>query len=249
MGLFQRLFSRDKRIEKKMRAYQPLIPPFDKPPIMFSAAEAKQYFGWYMEHLDERCEYIIEKAAAGLGCSKSVFDYSFDSLIPLWRWFLSDAETEVRSRERAELIRGCYAQNASQLDFFADLINDRRDEPLLSVYSEMVLRDVGMYWGQTFYKNCPDVLKWGYKRTPKNYIHVNEPLLMGFVNIYDRNGQRLAKPYKLDFEPIHYARVQAMNVLDKTATERDIYNISMVHMPRVEMARILLKEQQELKDQ
>jgi len=246
MNLLQRLFGRDRRIEKKMRAYQPLVPPFDKPPILFSAAEAKQYFDWYMEHLDERCEYLIEKAANGLGCSKSVFDYSFDSLIPLWRWFLGDVETEVRSRERAALIRSCYAQSVPRMDFFADMMNDHRDEPLLSVYSEMVLRDVGMYWGQTFYKNCSDVLRWGYKRTPKNYIHVNEPLLMGFVNIYDRNGQRLAKPYKLDFEPIHYARVQAMNVLDKTATERDIYNISMVHMPRVEMARILLKEQQEM---
>ena len=81
-----------------------------------------------------------------------------------------------------------------------------------------MLRDIGMYLGETWKFNYP-FLKWGYYTTPKNDYFVNMPQIMGF---YDMN---FSPPFPLSFEPIHMATVQAAKLLRKKHTSHDLIDL------------------------
>ena len=139
MKLVKSATSLNRRIENKMARYEPLVPPFSKATVDFDLQETKAYFQWYMEHVDERCRYLTTIVSSELHCKKSVFDFTFNSLIPLWRWFLKDAE----------------------------VVFDENNNSLLSAYSTMILRDIGMYIGEVFIHQYAGFLKWAYVTKPK----------------------------------------------------------------------------------
>ena len=80
------------KISENQKKYIPLIIPVDKPFEELSKAEAKAYFDWFISHVDERSEYIKQKVSEGLNMPIGSLDFSIESLIFIWRWFLKIAE-------------------------------------------------------------------------------------------------------------------------------------------------------------
>ena len=75
-----------------------------------------------------------------------------------------------------------------------------------------------MYIAKVFCVNYP-VLKWTIKSRPKNYVSVNEPLPVGFVD----DQPDYPKPFHPDLEPISLVRRCALNIFDGTQHEDDLY--------------------------
>ena len=112
-------------------------------------------------------------------------DGSPESLLPLWEWFLQTARIEKQPEHR------------------------------FSLQTEYILRDVGMYLGDVFARNCPGIY-WGFFTEPKTDVFVNTPVLMGFE---DRD---YTPAFYAVFEPIHMARVQAGKILRGQAAPGDL---------------------------
>lgn len=88
------------------------------------------------------------------------------------------------------------------------VIIDFVNEDKLSVFTEFILRDIGMYVSKYFSMNYP-ILEWTYKRTPKSYVHVNQPLLIGFFD----DSKEYPKPFRPELEPIQFEQLRATNLL------------------------------------
>jgi len=201
-----------------MRNYLPLPVPIDKPFADLSKKEAKDYFAWFVSHLDERCGYLRGKVSSGLGIPANRVDYSLDSLKLVWKWFLQVAEV---SKTPKDVLRALEKSMAGQpKSFIEHMIKQSSEE--LSVFTEYVLRDIGMYIGKLFLTNYP-CLRWTIKHTPKSYVHVNVPLIVGFVD----DDESYPEPFHPEMEPIDLARTPAMNLFAKTQKEDDLFDWCM----------------------
>lgn len=200
---------------ENQKNYEPLIVPFSKPFIELSKKESQEYFDWFISHIDERSEYLKKKVSDGLGVPIKLLDYSLESLKPIWKWFLQMAETtkqpKVDSKQLEKALEG-------QPQIVRCMIEDPGE--VLSVFTEFVLRDIGMYVAKMFTSNYP-VLKWTVKRMPKRYVHVNEPLIIGFID----DNENYPKPFHPDLEPIDLARTPAMKLIRNVQPhDDDLYN-------------------------
>ena len=119
-----------------MLNYQILEIPFNKEIHTMNSSEAKAYFEWYMNQRLPRSVYLFSMA----GYTESKYNaiaYTTDSLIIIWRWFLRVAQTEMGSKTIK-----------------------------LSYITEGIIRDIGMYLGDTFVHNYPK-LHWEFHTKPK----------------------------------------------------------------------------------
>ena len=183
--------------------YDILIPPLGKHIYKFNEQEAAYYFDWYMQKVPERIAYISKVCAKKMRVSEEKMDCSPESLLILWKWFRIKAKLEkaVHSEEEQNRKPNIYT-NTQQL----------------SLETEYILRDVGMYLGETFRKNNPNIY-WSYYTKPSNDFFVNHPLLKGFV---DRTS---GNPSPVVFEPIHMARMQAVRLLNHESKDEDLLNL------------------------
>ena len=92
------------------------------------------------------------------------------------------------------------------------------NERQLTLETEYILRDIGMYVGETFRKNNLQIY-WAYYTNPNRDFFVNHPLLMGVV---DRTS---GQPVNVVFEPIHMVGVQASKLLDRSSKPEDLYKL------------------------
>ena len=189
--------------KNRLHDYVPLVPPVQKAPIDFTQAETEAYFAWFMAHIDERAEYLRNRVARDLQIPIDELDFSIESLKPVWKWFLDVADF---NRHLARKFRSA--------DAFTPV-----NSPL-SVNSLCVIRDIGMYVGKTFTTQYP-CLSWTVKTKPKNYISVNEPLLVGFVDA----DPSYPKPFYPDFEPLGAVYTLALGLFDQTARANDLYDL------------------------
>ena len=176
-------------------SYGICIPPLTKNIYELTHEETETYFSWYMNILPQRIAYLSEICAAELKCDRSELDLSAESLRILWRWFLKAAKTET-----------------------APTSSDPRHRKQLTLQTEYILRDVGMYLGETFRTNHSS-LRWGYYEEPRSDVFVNRPVIIGFED------RRYTPPFKAVFEPIHMARVQAVRIIDHRGREDDLFEL------------------------
>lgn len=189
--------------------YDILIPKLGKNIFALNEEEAAEYFRWFMEKVPERVAYVSKICAAELGIGKEKMDCSPESLLLLWKWFRRRAETEPVMRTDAE---------KSSEKFPGNIWNNKRQ---LTLETEYMIRDIGMYLGETFEKNNPNIY-WTFYTKPSRDFFVNHPLLKGFVD------RTFGNPCEVCFEPIHMAHVQAAKIINKTSSDTDllkIYNI------------------------
>lgn len=198
--------------------YIPLIIPIDKPFEELSKVEAKTYFDWFISHVDERSDYIRQKVSEGLNIPIGALDFSMETLIVIWRWFLRVAELKRTPKAVLNAIRKELKANGEPKEFVEDMIRAHNIE--LSVFSRYVIRDIGMYVGKMFVTNF-QTLRWDYHTDPKKDSFANMPQIFGFVDF------AYNPPFEEQFEPIHYTEMQASNLFDNTQNENDLYNMCM----------------------
>jgi hypothetical protein len=186
--------------------YDILIPKLDKNIYELTEKEAALYFEWFMAMLPERVAYVSNICTMELGISADKLDCSPESLLLLWRWFLRRANTETVT----------YTEKNKDYKNFPSRI--WKNERKLTLETEYILRDVGMYLGETFRNHNPN-LYWTYYTQPRRDFFVNHPLLKGFVE------RAFGQPFEASFEPIHMAGVQAAKIMNKTAKEVDLFNL------------------------
>lgn len=194
--------------------YEILVPPFEKTPEEMTPTQAKKYFEWYISQVPSRVNYISTKCGQSLNLSKGMFNCTSDSLILIWKWFLSVAQVEESPKESIDELRN--SMSGMPESFIQHITNyEKRRFSLITAY---IMRDIGMYLGEVFVKNY-SYISWGFYTKPKRDFFVNQPVLQGFE---DKNYEPVFKP---NFEPIHMVSVQAANIFDKTANKNDLYNL------------------------
>lgn len=182
--------------------YDILIPKLEKNIFQLNEEETAAYFDWFMEQVPQRVSYVSQVCAKELGIPVEKMDCSPESLILLWKWF--------RRRAKTERVPGAVKKERE-----TGVPQVRRQ---LTLETEYILRDVGMYFGEVFRRNHPGIY-WSYYTKPKRDFFVNHPLLKGFV---DRSFD---KPFDACVEPIHYAGVQASKLLNGKSRDEDLYQI------------------------
>lgn len=197
--------------------YEFVLPPFDGLPESFNKKTTQQYFEWYLEVLPSRVNCLAELCSSMSGIPIDKIDNSPSSLVYVWEWFLKVAQIEKTSDEiLKEIERGLKQFPESFIKHFLS-----HSERRFTLVTELLLRDIGMYLGNVF-ANYSDLLNWGYFSRPKNVMYVNTPLIEGFFD------SEFTPPFKLNFEPIHMAHVQASKIFGNTATKNDLFNLFKV---------------------
>jgi hypothetical protein len=186
--------------------YDILIPKLDKSIYKLTKKEAAAYFEWFMDQVPERVAYVSQVCAKELHISVKRMDCSPKSLVLLWKWFRKRAETEPVILTEEEKKQPGYADGMF------------RNERQLTLETEYILRDIGMYLGETFRKNHPQIY-WTYYTEPKRDFFANHPLLKGFIDM------TTGVPFYAEFEPIHMAGVQASKILSKKSEDTDLLHI------------------------
>ena len=191
------------KIFKRRTEYKPLIIQADKPFQEMTQKEADAYSEWFLSKIDERSEYLREIVSEGLHIDIKQLDFTLDSTLLIWKWFLKEAKLDKTPEIELDKIRkGLLGQPQSFIDHMVEMARAE-----LSIRTEYILRDIGMYIGKMFISNYEN-LKWTIKYKPKSYIYVNVPIIVWFVD----DKPEYPKPFRPDLDPIHLARIPAMNI-------------------------------------
>lgn len=205
-----------------MKDYEPLIIPLKKPIEELTKKEAQEYFVWFTSNIDSRVAYLTEKVSLDSGVSSEQLQFTEESLIIIWRWFLQKAKI---SRTPRRIIREMkQSMHGSPKSWISHVVNQNKEE--LSIFTQYLIRDIGMYLGKMFVQNH-SIIKWSYKTSPKNYISVNEPLLIGFID----DNPDYPRPFYPDFEPIGAVECVALNLFDGNENENDLLYLYQSMLP------------------
>ena len=188
--------------------YDLLIPPIGLNFQKMTPKQAKENFDWFISKIPERMNYFRNRCAKDLNILPEELNYSPESLVVIWRWFLKTAKMEKTPKDELEKMK-------EGAKIFGESFINREQ---FTVATKFVIRDIGMYVGQVYTINYP-LLYWHYRTRPRNSINVNQPLIAGFRAKYIGNEGDVY------FQPIHMVEVQAANFYDKSQKETDIYNI------------------------
>ncbi len=194
--------------------YDILVPPFDRTPEQMTVAQTKKYFEWYISQIPSRVDYVSVKCEHSLRLSKGKINLSPESLILVWKWFISIAEIEEISEERLNEYRK--SMSGMPESFIEHMVGNEKTQ--FSLITSYIIRDIGMYLGQVFINNHNN-LKWEFYTKPKSDFFVNRPVIKGFED------KSFEPPFKPSFEPIHMVTVQAANIFDKTESKYDLFKL------------------------
>lgn len=171
--------------------------------------DAKEHFNLYIAEIPNRMK-ILEEYVNGRYKANVNFDYTIESLVPLWSWFESVMTIEERTQEEFERDLNVLA------DWMHDIVLQNKTRPSLTTIA--IGNDVAIYFAEVFRRNNPKVY-WSYIATAKRHISYNHPVLMGFINkacmnpelvismaikrsLKEKNSKRLAELYDIWLESI-----------------------------------------------
>lgn len=154
--------------------YKPVEFPFETTDFYsLNAKQAKEFFEFYIKEIPGRMEFLREYLLYdGVEID---FDYSPESLITLWAWYLS--KVKIRKKSKMELIMEASKHPRWMKE---SIMEDMYDVSTGDVY----FWDVAIYFAEVIVRNNP-AIHWGYFTKPKNYVSVNRPVLVGFKNNMD----------------------------------------------------------------
>lgn len=184
------------KLTQNSRNYNPLIIPINKPFSKLNEEEAEEYFAWFISHVDERSDYLRKKVSESLNLPIELLDFSMESLIFIWRWFLKVAEINKTPKYLLHNIRKELKADGHTKEFIKDTVRQHSLE--LNVFSRYVIRDIGMYVGKMFVTNFP-ALRWDYHTDTNKDSFANMPQIFGFVDA------EYSPPFEPQFEPIFLA--------------------------------------------
>ena len=139
--------------------------------LSFTKREAEIYFNWYIEHIDERIEYLCEYVHSQ---GQSIeLDFSVNSIIEIWDWYVKQIKIERYTRSELEEIAKEYPQWIRE-----EIISD---DIKLSYETLAICSDVAIYFAEVFRRQNENDISWGFFTKPKKQYSVNEPVLLGFI--------------------------------------------------------------------
>ena len=131
--------------------------------------QAKEYFLWYTSEIPNRIallwEYIKQKRPEA-----EPFDYSPESLIPLWEWYETKIEQVPMTAKEIE----------SRVRMFPKYLESEIQKNTKKFTDETLslALDISIYLGEVVVKNHPH-LRWNYRTRPKREISVYRPVIDG----------------------------------------------------------------------
>ena len=188
--------------------YDLLVPPFNEDVTTMTGKQAKEYYDWFLQHIPERVDYFTKRCEDDLDLPAHSINYDPESLVPIWKWFLSTARLEKMPEE--ELIK---MREGAKI-FGDSYITKKR----LTVTTHFIIRDIGMFLGEMWIHNYPQ-LYWTYSTQTKDSICANKPIIAGFQMTI---GSVIGDMF---FEPIHMVYIQAARLITNTANEFDLFNL------------------------
>ncbi|MCM3137594.1 hypothetical protein M3573_04820 [Bacillus safensis] len=135
-----------------------------------SKKEAKTHFEWFVEQIPDRIEVL-----KNVTNDEVDFNYTPESLIEVYSWYLSQIEIYELSEEDI-------GRELESLSRYPDFIYQDEKERLLANPVEIgkvdyaIAMDIGIYYGETIRRNYPQV-KWTYFTKPKSHPFLNKPVL------------------------------------------------------------------------
>lgn len=140
-----------------------------------SKKEAQEYFEWYINQIDCRIHILTDYVLSeGVDID---FDYSPESLIPLWEWY--EKKIIIIKKTREEL--------AYDYRKYPEWIHNDILKTKISPETLKFGMDIAIYFAEVMVKNNDGKIRWGYFTKPKSRVSVNEPTLLGYKNGMDLN--------------------------------------------------------------
>ena len=157
-------------------------PPFEIDSFQaLTAAQARRHFEWYISSIPERVSLLQECFNSVWRC-RLTFDYSLESLGPLWNAFEKHMRTEKRSEKQIR------AENAGAPEYvIEEMLRDRR-YPTTGTY--IIALDIAMYFGEVLARHLPGIY-WGFFTRAKKTASVNCPVLLGFAHRMNLDPTRI----------------------------------------------------------
>ena len=193
---------------KKDVQYDLLVPPLGLDFYNMTPKQAEENFKWFISKIPERMDYLRNRCAADLRIPIESLDFSSESLIIVWRWFLNTARIEKTPKETLEKMK-------DGAKIFGESFINREQ---FTVATQFIMRDIGMYIGQSYVLNYPK-LYWHYYTKPKNEINAKQPVIAGF---YIKDDFTEGDYF---INPVSFAERSANNIFDKTQKENDVYDL------------------------
>ena len=160
--------------------------------------QTREYFDWYIAQCPIRSAYVFKMAGYEDDSFQNIA-YTPESLITIWEWFLSVANVEDCPENTERPIATRFAKR-------------------LAMLTEYIIRDIGMYLGETWVHNYT-TLYWNFHTKPKKDLFQNSPIIDGFLN------KAYSPPFACYFEPIHMAGIQARKILQGKQRINDLYDL------------------------
>lgn len=164
-------------IDEKLKASPYSNIPFGE----MNAEQAKEHFEWYKTQIPLRIEWL-KKLAASDGLM-DVFDFTPESLIPIWEWY----EKKIAYRQLSE--EEMQAEQSTHPEWMWDSIPDK-DLSIDTLYYCVLL---AAYFAEVVIRNTKGKVYWGYFTKPKNRVGLNEPTLLGFKFNKDLNPRTIVR--------------------------------------------------------
>lgn len=145
-----------------------------------------------------------------LRMEKWIINYTPESLIDVYSWFLSQVEIYELSEEEI-------GRELELLSQYPDFIYQDEKERLLANPVEMATVDyaiAGIYYAETIRKNHPQV-EWTYFRKPDSYTYLNKSLL------HFEEGEDIY----YEREPVDLLFILNQRIQDGEVTARTLYEM------------------------
>ncbi|MGM7703480.1 hypothetical protein ACSVDE_17240 [Pseudalkalibacillus sp. Hm43] len=163
--------------------YPLMDPPFKVIPFKeMTKQEAQRHFDWYVGNIQERMDLLKDAYSLTNSNNKDILDYSPQSLIPLWEWYLSQIEPNQKTSEELE----------REMEKVPEwLKNDVKENIYKPTTGTLILAmDISIYFSEVFTHNFNSI-HWGFVSEPKSLAHVNSPVLLGFKAKKTLNARNL----------------------------------------------------------
>lgn len=182
--------------------YLLMQPPFEVKSFKeMSKKEAEIHFDWYVNEIPSRLELLEKTYRELINEVEIVLDYSPESLIKLWRWYINNAKIEEKSDEQKKL----------EMDQYPEWVRINLSSQKISIDWMAIAMDIAIYFSEVFIKDHGKI-KWGIVSKPKSLAYVNKPVLVGF-----KGG--------LDLDSTNLVRVLTSKIIDGDKDENSLLKI------------------------
>jgi hypothetical protein len=130
--------------------------------------KADEYFLWFQKEIPGRIALLWEYMKKERPETQP-FDYSPESLIPLWDWYETKIKQVPKSKKEIDYEVSRYPKWMEE--------NVRKITMKFTDETLSLALDIAIYLGETIIKNYPN-LYWGHFSRPKRELFVNKPVIL-----------------------------------------------------------------------